>query len=264
VLQPTADQSEAPCPGPCNERLLRRYAASGDPHDLEALVLRYRPMACRLARRYTRDRGTLEDLEQVACLGLVKAIKRFDPERGFAFSTYAVPTIVGEVKRWFRETSWCAHVPRPMQEQARAVRSAAEALQRERGTAPTAREIAEALDWPDDDVVDALCAAEAMTTVPLEGDDEHADARVHRLGVVDPGFEFVECRAAIEGGLAKLNENEKEVLRLRFAEELSHREIGLRLGVPAGEAARTLRHAMTCLADVATAGKADELHGLAA
>ena len=111
-----------------DDELHRRYAVQGDPADLEALFLRYRPLARSLARRHARGPSGLEDLEKVACLGLVKAIQRFDPARGFAFSTYAVPTIAGELKRWYRQTAWAAHVPRRVQDRVVAVRATADRL----------------------------------------------------------------------------------------------------------------------------------------
>ena len=152
-----------------DDALLRRFAAKRDPVDLEALVLRYRPLARSLARRHARGPGGLEDLEQVACLGLVKAIQGFDPARGFAFSTYAVPTIAGELKRWYRQTAWAAHVPRRVQERVVAVRATADRLTTAQGRPATAEAVARALRCEIEDVIDALCAAEALMPVSLDG-----------------------------------------------------------------------------------------------
>src|SRR3954464_3441580 len=110
-----------------SDRLLRRYAAHRDPADLEELVRRFRPLVRKLALRYARGSEPLDDLEQVASLGLVKALDRFDPERGFAFTSFAVPTILGELKRSFRDTAWSAHVPRSVQERVADVRRESDA-----------------------------------------------------------------------------------------------------------------------------------------
>lgn len=244
-----------------DDRLLRRYAARRDPADLEALVLRYRPLARSLARRYAQRPGVMEDLEQVALLGLVKAIKGFDPARGCAFSTYAVPTIAGELKRWQRQTAWSAHVPRRVQERVAAVREASDRLSAVRGRPPAVADVAGELDCPREDVVDALCAAAALAPVALdrgaEQDGEPGSARW--LGQEDPGYELVEGRAAVEAALLHLSAPERELLRLRYDEELSHERIGRRLGLSAGEVAGALRRSLARLSELA-----DEPHSVAA
>src|SRR3954447_10090960 len=138
--------------------LLRRYAATRDPRDLDALVQRFRPLARRLARRYVRGGEPLDDLEQVANLGLVKALQRFDPDKGFAFTSFAVPTILGELKRSFRDSAWSAHVPRSMQERSARVREATERLETEHGRPPTVSEIATRLGCEDEEVLEAMSA----------------------------------------------------------------------------------------------------------
>ena len=225
-----------------DDELLRRYAAKRDPADLEALVSRYRPLARSLARRYARGPSGLEDLEQVACLGLVKAIQRFDPARGFAFTTYAVPTIAGELKRWYRQTAWAAHVPRRVQERVVAVRATADGLTTQ-GRPATAEAVARVLGCETEDVIDALCAAEALMPVSLDGAaGPDADAGpAQGLGAEDPGFELVERRAAVEDALMQLTRHERELLRLRFDEELTHERIAQRLGTTPGGVARALR-----------------------
>src|SRR5215212_4216991 len=131
--------------------LLRRYARTGSPADLDALVRRFRPLARKLALRYARGSEPVDDLEQVANLGLVKAIRRFDPDRGFAFTSFAVPTILGELKRSFRDTAWSAHVPRAVQERVAKVRSESEAWVSRHGHAPTVRELAGRLECSEED-----------------------------------------------------------------------------------------------------------------
>ena len=225
-----------------DDALLRRFAAKRDPVDLEALVLRYRPLARSLARRHARGPGGLEDLEQVACLGLVKAIQGFDPARGFAFSTYAVPTIAGELKRWYRQTAWAAHVPRRVQERVVAVRATADRLTTAQGRPATAEAVARALRCEIEDVIDALCAAEALMPVSLDGAaGTDADGSPgHGLGAEDPGFELAEDRAAVEDALMQLGRHERELLRMRFDEELTHERIAQRLGTTPGGVARAL------------------------
>lgn len=239
------------------EVLLRRFAASRRPADLEALVLRYRPLARSLARRYAGGAGDLEDLEQVACLALVKAIKRFEPSRGNSFTTFAVPTIVGELKRYLRDHAWVAHVPRPVKERARAVRAAAEQLSAA-GHVPTAGVLAARLECSQEDVVEALCAGAARSTLSLDaggGEDEEEEglSALERLGTEDPGYALVEDRCVVEDALPALAPAEQELLRLRFAEELNHREIAARLGMSASRVSRGLEGALDRLATLAAA-----------
>jgi len=234
------------------DALHRRYARAGDPADLEALVVRHRGLARSLARRFAHTSHAFDDLEQVACLGLVKAIKRFDPARGCAFATFAVPTITGELKRYCRDAGWAAHVPRPMQERARAVRRCGEELATQRRRSPTVREIAGRLGLEQEQVVDALCAAAALAPVPLDSgsdeEDERGPAVADRLGAEDAGYELAECRAALERALPQLGAREKVVLRLRFAEDLTHEQIAARLGIPTGQVARLVGGALHELA----------------
>jgi RNA polymerase sigma-B factor len=236
-----------------DDRLLRRYAARRNPADLEALVLRFRPLARSLARRYAQRPSSLEDLEQVALLGLVKSIKGFDPTRGCAFSTYAVPTIVGELKRWQRQTAWSAHVPRRVQERVVAVREASDRLAAAHGRPPAVEEVAGELDCRSEDVVDALHAAEALAPVALE---RAAEADGHAgvaswLGHDDPGYELAEGRVSVEAALMRLSVPERELLRLRFDEDLTHDRIARRVGMSPGQVAGSLRRSLARLGELA-------------
>lgn len=224
---------------------------SGEPRDVEAMFTRYRPLASRLARRYTGTSAGLEDLEQVACVGLVKAIRRFDPDRGCAFSTFAVPTVLGELRHYCRDTAWSAHVPRPVQERVRAVRAAADAHAAHDGRPPSAAEVGLQLGLDEEQVADALCAASALAPVSLDadrGDEEDAGPLLERLGAEEPGYELAECRAVLERVLPLLSDAQRQLLRLRYADGLSQEEIGSRLGLPAGRVARRLRAALDELA----------------
>jgi len=234
-----------------DDELLRRYAAHRAPEDLEALVLRFRPLAWGLARRYASGGHAFDDLKQVACLGLVKALRRFDPDRGVSFSSFAVPTVLGELRRYCRDTAWPAHVPRGMQERVRALRTASDALAAARGRAPTAGDLATALKWTQEDVVATMAAAATRAPVPLERwadeDDDAPPAPGDHLAAVDPGYEIAEHLAALEPALATLTELERSALALRFADDLRHHEIAVRLGIPGSTVARVLESALDAL-----------------
>jgi RNA polymerase sigma-B factor len=232
-------RSSLPTP---DERLLARYADARDPADLEELVRRYRPLARSLARRFRSAGMASEDLEQAACLGLVNALLRFDPARGYAFSTFAVPTILGELRRLCRAAAWQAHVPRPARERLRDVRAASAALGAATGRAPSAAEIAAQLRWSEEQVVESLCAVGALESVPLDGD---------AVGAIDPGYELVELRGAIEAALPRLDDDQRRVLRLRYADERTFREIGTELALGPAQAARLLRSSVDRLAALA-------------
>ncbi len=249
-----ADRSVGPLPGVARASLddarLARYAAHGDPRDLEALVLRYRPLAVALARRYAGRVHSMEDLTQVACLGLVKALQRFDPGRGRPFAAFAVPTILGELRRFCRDTTWSVHVPRGMQERMISVRRAGDALTAARGRTPTVAELAEELHWDCETVVDALLAGSTRATIPLEtemGDGADPCQLIEFLGDVDPGFEMVESLAALEASMGALTSAEKRVLRLRFEEDLKLHEVASRLNVPESRVSRLLASALRTL-----------------
>ncbi len=156
------------------DELLRRYAAQRDASALEALVVRFRPLAMSLARRYASGGYPLDDLQQVACLGLVKALRRFDPDRGVSFTSFAGPTILGELRRFCRDTAWPAHVPRGMQERVRELRRASDELAAARGCVSAAADLATELGWAEEDVVETMVAAASRSTVSLErwGDDD--------------------------------------------------------------------------------------------
>lgn len=236
-------------PPTATERLLARYAETRDAADMEELVRRFQPLARSLARRYHGSSVAAEDLDQAACLGLVKAVRRFDPARGCAFSTFAVPTILGELRRQCRDTVWPAHVPRPVQERAHAVRAAGVALTAELGRTARASDIAARLRWSEELVVESLAAVGTLTTVGL--DDDEASAMGARLGDVDPGYELVECRTAIESALPQLDDDERRVLRLRFADERTFGEIGRELALAPAQAARLLRRTVDHLSALA-------------
>lgn len=235
----------APEPRDCMGQL-RRYAARRDPRDLDALTRRFRPLARRLARRYARGEEPLDDLEQVASLGLIKALQRFDPERGCAFTSFAVPTILGELKRSFRDGAWAVHVPRAVQERAGRLREAAADVESKTGRPATTRELAVRLDCSVEDVAEALDARNAFTALSLDRPcaDPERPTLGDTLGCEDGGFERIEDLAALEHALPALTDTQRAVLRLRFVQDLRQSEIARRTGVSQLQVSRTLRAAI--------------------
>jgi RNA polymerase sigma-B factor len=232
-----------------DRRLLERYHRTGDPAAREALVERFLPLARQLARRYQRGGEPLDDLVQVASLGLLKAIDRFEPSRPTAFSSFAVPTILGELKRHFRDRGWSVRVPRDLQEMAVRVDRVTEEMSRRLGRAPTPAEIADEIRTTTERVLEAREAAGAYRAVSLDRprDEEDEEGIPEIFGIEDPGFGLAEAAATVESLMAVLDEREREVLRLRFAEDLTQSEIGARVGVSQMHVSRLIRQAIARL-----------------
>jgi RNA polymerase sigma-B factor len=231
-------------------QLFARYRGRGDLAAREELAERFLPLAVRLARRYHSGAEPLDDLVQVASLGLLKAIDRFDPERGTAFSSFAVPTIVGELKRYFRDKSWALRVPRDLQELTQRVNGTTDRLVDELGRTPTVAEVAGALEITTEHVLEAREAATAYRAESLDqpvGDDQDAASVADTLGAPEPGYRQAEQSATLQTMMSVLNDREREVLRLRFAEDLTQSEIGQRVGVSQMHVSRLLRQAITRL-----------------
>jgi RNA polymerase sigma-B factor len=237
-----------------DRRLLLRYRREGDEMARDELVRRLLPLARRLARRYRRDEDSLEDLVQVATLGLVKAIDRFEPERDVAFSSYAVPTMLGELKRYFRDHGWAVHVPRGMQERVMAVDGSVRELSRALGRSPSADEVAQTLSISVEEVVEAMEAASAHDAVSLDahrfGTDE-SDTYAETVGAEDERFELVEYEATIAPTLRALPERDRLVLHLRFVDDLTQAEIAEQVGVSQMHVSRIIRRALERLRAVA-------------
>jgi RNA polymerase sigma-B factor len=235
-----------------DRRLLIRYHRDGDQAARETLVERLLPLARRMARRSDEP---LDDLVQVATLGLIKAIDRFDPARETAFSSYAVPTMLGELKRYFRDNGWAVHVPRGMQERVMQVDSAVKDLARRKGRSPSAGEVAAALALTDEQVLEAMEAASAYDAVSLEsyrfGDDGDGETYAESIGVEDGRYELVEYGATIAPTLAALPARDRIVLHLRFVEDLTQAEIAERVGVSQMHVSRLIRRALERLRTVA-------------
>jgi RNA polymerase sigma-B factor len=226
--------------------LLRRYARTRDPALKEELVRRFLPLARSLALRYRGASEQLEDLIQVASLGLVKALDGFDPERGRSFIAYAAPTILGELRRHFRDRVWELRLPRGLQERTMAVSEAADGLAEELGRTPSAAQIAEKLRLSTEEVAEALAAEEARRTLSLDVPKSREDAEsaplIESVASAEPGFDRVEAQLAAEE--APLTDRERTVLSLRFTEGLNQYQIGRRLGVSQMQVSRIMRKAL--------------------
>ena len=238
--------------------MLLERAHAGDQLAREQLVQRFLPLARQLARRYQRGGEPLDDLVQVASLGLLKAIDRFDPRRETAFSSFAVPTILGELKRHFRDKGWSVRVPRDLQELAVKVDRVGEQMSRELGRAPTPMEIAESIGATTEQVLEAREAAGAYRAVsldrPRDEEDEEGGGIADSVGIDDPGFSVAEDAATVERLMRVLTDREREVLRLRFEEDLTQSEIGVRVGVSQMHVSRLIRQSVARLREVAETG----------
>jgi RNA polymerase sigma-B factor len=232
--------------------LFARLREGGDLSAREALVARYLPLAHRLARRYQRAEEPMDDLVQVASLGLLKAIDRFDSGREVAFSSYAVPTILGEIKRHFRDRTWSVRVPRDLQELALRVDRALTALSVGRQRSPSIGEIARSLEVSEEQVLEALEAAGAYRAGSLDAprsiqEEDSEETLADTIGVEELGFDRAEERATLEPLFGRISAREQLVLRLRFGEDLTQAEIGERIGVSQMQVSRLIRQALARL-----------------
>jgi RNA polymerase sigma-B factor len=230
---------------------------SGDPSERAALIEEFMPLARSLARRIRTSMESRDDLVQVACVGLVKAFDRFDPERGTMFSSFAVPTILGELRRHLRDRTWRLHVPRDVHELSVALGPAAEALSGELGRSPTMDELARRLHVSAEAIWEARQAADTQVGHSLD-EPAHADAReslAETLGGEDRELAHTERVIVLESWLAALPELQREVLRLRFEEDLTQREVGERLGISQMQVSRLIRRSLDHLQAIAAQDK---------
>lgn len=234
--------------------LFRRLRRTRDPRVRETLVRRFMPLARKLARRYHGGGESFEDLVQVANLGLVKAIQRFDQDRGVAFTSYAVPTITGELKRYFRDSVWAVHVPRGLRERAVSVHAAMREIAERSGRSPSAREVAQRLALEEHEVIEARDAYEAFETASLDEpvayqDDGAGVPRSEAIGVDEERYELVEDRAMLGGALRRLPHQERRVLHMRFVEDRTQADIAARIGVSQMQVSRLLRRSADRMRD---------------
>jgi RNA polymerase sigma-B factor len=234
--------------------LFVRLREEGDKGARDVLVERFLPLARKLAHRYAGAREPVDDLMQVASLALVKAVDRFDPGRGTAFSSFAVPTILGELKRYFRDLGWSVHVPRGAQEQALRVEQARHQLSAKRGRAPRVSELAEHLELSVEDVLDALETAVAHHSTSLEAPQQDADGEpaslAESIGRYDERFELVDASVTIYSAAEQLTTREQHVLALRFQKDMTQMEIGAEIGVSQMQVSRMLRAALARIREI--------------
>jgi RNA polymerase sigma-B factor len=259
VAAPTAAQGATSTIGGEPRNLFVRWQQQGDQGARDELVAAFMPLARSLARRYGRSSEPFEDLLQVASLGLLKALDRFDPQRGHPFPSFAVPTILGEMRRYFRDSGWAVHMPRGMQEQALKVRDAQERLTNEHGHAPTVGQLAEYLEFDTEDVLDTLQALQAYETLSLDAPPPSAEDEAmtygDALGRDDERYELIELDATVTAALAHLPPRERLILHMRFVEDLTQTEIAAQVGISQMQVSRLLRRSLDqlrALADVAT------------
>jgi RNA polymerase sigma-B factor len=232
-------------------QLLIRYHRDGDLAARDQLAERFLPFARDLALRYSYADEQFDDLFQVASLGLLKAIDRFDPDRGSKFTSFAAPTILGELKRHFRDKGWAVHVPRDLQERTLAVTRVTETLSKQLGRSPRPREVARALRCSIEEVLEAQQAAAsyeaASLDAPIAREDNEAASLVDMIGADDLSYELVQDRDAIASTWKALPDMERHVLELRFTYDLTQREIGDRIGYSQMHVSRMLRRALSRL-----------------
>ena len=233
--------------------LFARMRADGGSGPRDEAVRRYLPLARSLAHRYRRSSEPIEDLEQVACIGLLKAIDRYDPERGVAFSSFAVPTILGELRRHFRDRTWAMRVPRELQELTLRIERARDDLTASLGRQPTMAELSELLDVSEELILSALELVLVHDAVPLSGgwDDEDDGTAEESPGAWDDGFERAEDRATLAPLLSMLPRQEAEILLLRFHDDLTQDAIAQRVGVSQMHVSRVLYRSLAHLREAA-------------
>jgi RNA polymerase sigma-B factor len=248
MVRPAARVGPGVTPDANEETQLFLQHQQGDQLAREALVRRFMPLARSLARRYDRSSEPFEDLVQVASLGLLKALDRFDPQLGHPFASFAVPTILGEMRRHFRDAGWSVHVPRGSQERALKVRDAQERLANERGRAPTVNELAEYLELATDEVIDALQAIQAYESLSLDaprpGATDDVTSYGDAMGEEDGRYELVEMDVTVSSVLGHIPQRERLILRMRFVEDLTQTEIAERVGISQMQVSRLLRRSL--------------------
>ena len=233
--------------------LFRRYKEEGDVEAREKLVMSHMNLVRFLANKFKNRGEPFDDLIQVGYLGLLKAIDRFDPSRGLEFTTYATPTIMGEIKRHFRDKGWSVRVPRRLQELSAKVNQATDVLTTELQRSPKIEEIAEYLDASVDEVLEAMESSSAYSSVPLEGtgnnDNDDAPSVLDRYATEDSALNFTDDRLIIEEALKGFSPREREVIDLRFLQGMTQIEIAEQLGISQVQVSRLLRRTLKKIQD---------------
>jgi RNA polymerase sigma-B factor len=241
--------------------LVRRWQGDRDQAARQELCERFMPLARKLAARYRNSNDAFEDLVQVASVGLLGAIERFDPDRETSFASFAVPTILGELKRYFRNTGWSAHVPRGAQEMALRVDQASRDLAARTGHAPRVQDVAEYLEVSAEDVLVGLEAGTAHYSDSLDApaagsDPEEAQSLADTLGSDDPRFGLVDTRLSLMAAMTRLPYLERKALMLRMGGDVKQTEIAHQLGCSQMQVSRLLRRAAVTLRDLTDADPA--------
>ena len=233
--------------------LFERYKNKGDASARDQLVMNHLNLVRFLASKFKNRGEPVEDLVQVGTIGLIKAIDRFDPERGLEFTTYATPTIMGEIKRHFRDKGWSVRVPRRLQELSSKVNQATDELTNQLQHTPSVEEIAEHLGTSVEEVLEAMESSSAYSSVPLEGggssDDEEAPSIIDHYATEDADLAASDDRIVLEQAIADFSPREQEVIRMRFVDGLTQVEIAERLGVSQVQVSRLLRRTLRRLQD---------------
>ena len=235
-------------PSPARRRsvdaLLLAYHRDGDREAREQVLVELMPLVRSLASRYSGRGEPLDDLVQVGAVGLIKAVDRFDVSRGVEFTSYGVPTIVGEIRRHFRDKAWAMHVPRRIKELSVRLSRVLDELTTTLGRSPTIAELAEAAAVDEEDVIDALDAAHAYSTRSLDAAPGGGEHLAEQLAGADPGFEGVDDRWLLVAGLDALDLRERRIVELRFFEEMTQSQIAAELGISQMHVSRLLRNAL--------------------
>ena len=233
--------------------LFRRYKEQGDMEAREQLVMSHLNLVRFLANKFKNRGEPLDDLVQVGYLGLIKAIDRFDPSRGLEFTTFATPTIMGEIKRHFRDKGWSVRVPRRLQELSAKVNQATDALTTELQRSPSIAEVAAYLDATPDEVLEAMESSSAYSSVPLEApggaEADDTPSVLDRYATEDSDLAFTDDRLVIEEALEGFSPREREVIDLRFLKGMTQIEIAEQLGISQVQVSRLLRRTLKKIQD---------------
>jgi RNA polymerase sigma-B factor len=229
--------------------LLRSYHEDGEVRARQALIERHVGFVRRLAQRYSHRGETIEDLTQVGCVGLIKAIDRFDGHYKVTLATYAAPNVLGEIKRYFRDKGWAMRVPRDVQELNVKLGRVVDELTGKLGRSPSVEELASATSSSTEQVVEALDSSRAYNTISLsapgpEGDDDEAGDPLEHLGDADKGFELAEERQLLREGFKELGERERQILHMRFFLGLTQSDIAERVGISQMHVSRLIRQSI--------------------
>jgi RNA polymerase sigma-B factor len=231
------------------DRLLVAYHHDGDLEARDRALVELMPLVRALAGRYAGRGEPLEDLVQVGSIGLIKAVDRFDVDRGVGFASYAVPTIVGEIRRHFRDKAWALHVPRRHKELSLRLSRVLDQLTSELGRSPTIAELAQTAGVEEEEAIDALDSMNAYSTRSLSApfEDGSDDSLSERLGTVEAGYADVEDGTLVAAGLDALDERERRIVELRFFEEMTQSQIASEIGISQMHVSRLLRKSLATM-----------------